>query len=470
MKKFLDEDGGGEKLKTSVHFIHSDKEVRNIFINGLKDDPVQPIHQDDQLIFYVFVPLSTSEIEYIKYIAGELRKKAEKFSITSLKVLFDGFYELKYLKRKKCIYAFFEGWYLASYRFLKYKSTAQERKIRITYDPIYNALEAEALLVANAVCVARDLCNEPANKLTPISYARKIDALFKDTKVKVTILDKQALLDHGFHATYEVGKGSNHSPKVALLNYENGGKKKMALVGKGVTFDTGGMNLKQVSDIVDMKMDMGGSASVIGAMKLVESLQVPVNLQAIIPLVENIPSFNSYLPSDVIRYANGKTVEVGNTDAEGRLILADALLYAQKVGATWITDIATLTGTIGQALGLNRAGIYSNQLESISYYEEISAQTGDFIWPMPLVEEYNDLLESECADIKNISSSPFGGSITAAMFLHSFITDNSKWIHIDMANVVKPFKVKGYYVDGASGFKVRLLTELIRREVNGNRC
>ncbi|WP_054860353.1 hypothetical protein [Gracilibacillus sp. JCM 18860] len=168
MKKFLDEDGGGgEKLKTSVHFIHSDKEVRNIFINGLKDDPVQPIHQDDQLIFYVFVPLSTSEIEYIKYIAGELRKKAEKFSITSLKVLFDGFYELKYLKRKQCIYAFFEGWYLASYRFLKYKSTAQERKIRITYDPIYNALEAEALLVANAVCVARDLCNEPANKLTP---------------------------------------------------------------------------------------------------------------------------------------------------------------------------------------------------------------------------------------------------------------------------------------------------------------
>ncbi|WP_163582793.1 M17 family metallopeptidase [Gracilibacillus saliphilus] len=451
-------------MNASVQFITSVRHIEDIALETFKKNPIQCVYRHDEYCLYVYLSSSAKTIESIKFIAGELRKQAEMHDVKALDIAFHTLRELNHFSLHQSIAAFFEGWYLASYRFQKYKSAQQDLTISLHYNKEYKELALQAKLVADAVCVARDLCNEPANQLTPSSYVNEIGNLFKNTDVNVTILDYEQLIEKGFSATYEVGKGSQQKPKVVLLNYENGINKKMALIGKGVTFDSGGINSKQEQDIVDMKMDMGGSAAVIGAIKLIADLKLKVTIQAIIPLVENRPSSNAYLPSHVITYANGTTVEIGNTDAEGRLILADGIIYAQEMGAEWIADIATLTGSIGHALGLKRAGIYSNQLETIDYYNEISEITGDFVWPMPIVEEYQDLLNSDIADIKNIASSPYGGSITAALFLQSFLKKTSKWYHIDMANVVKSYKEDGYYVSGASGFGVRLLTELIKRE------
>ncbi|MGN8646024.1 M17 family metallopeptidase [Gracilibacillus sp. HCP3S3_G5_1] len=424
------------------------------------------IYENGQAIFLISLNEEVPSLETIKVMAGNLRKKVEEYLISKLEVSFKPLIDfIRSMPAKDTVKAFLEGWHLAGYRFNLYKSNSQHLEITLLYEEEYRGVEEEALRVVQAVDLARDLCNEPANNLTPTKYAQRLIEIFKDTEVNVNILHGEELRKKGFHATYFVGKGSNDFPKVALLTYQNQGKKKMALVGKGVTFDTGGINLKHANDITDMKMDMGGSASVVGAMKLIESVGMQVDLTGIIPLVENVPSGTSYLPSDIITYQNGKTVEVVNTDAEGRLILADGLLYAQVQGAEWIADIATLTGSIGNALGLKVAGLFSNRLESLVEYTRISQETGDHIWPMPVTKEYEGLLKSETADMKNSTTTPFGGAITAAIFLHSFIEKDVKWYHIDMANTVKSVDASGYYVEGASGFGVRLLTELIRKEV-----
>ncbi len=455
-------------MQANVNFICGEKDIVSYpLLKSIEHfASIHLVYEDSQAVFLVSLNDEVHSHESIKVMAGNLRKKVEEYRINKLVVSLESLTNyISSLPAEDTMKAFFEGWHLASYRFEHYKSDSQNLDIDLLYEEDYRKLEEETLKVTEAVCIARDLCNEPASNLTPATYGQKLIDIFQDTMVDVTILHEEDLCDQGFYATYHVGKGSDDSPEVALLTYHNQGKNKMALVGKGVTFDAGGINLKQANDIVDMKMDMGGSAAVAGAMKLIESMELPVHLTAIIPLVENIPSRTSYLPSDIITYQNGKTVEVGNTDAEGRLILADGLLYAQNQGADWIADIATLTGSIGHALGLKMAGLFSNKLESLTEYERISQETGDHIWPMPMVKEYEGLLKSETADIKNVASTPFGGAITAASFLHSFIEKDVKWYHIDMANTVKPFEISGYYVEGASGFGVRLLTELVKKEV-----
>ncbi len=170
------------------------------------------------------------------------------------------------------------------------------------------------------------------------------------------------------------------------------------------------------------------------------------------------------MPADIISYSNGLYVEVGNTDAEGRLVLADGMLYAQALGAETVIDIATLTGAIGQALGLKAAGVFSNQEEDLWKYKQLGEQTGDYVWPMPVIKEYQEYMKSDYADLNNMSSSDFGGAITAAIFLSNFVEPKTKWVHIDMANTVRPWKQYGYHVAGASGFGVRLLTEMVCEE------
>src|SRR5699024_9714232 len=286
--------------------------------------------------------------------------------------------------------------------------------------------------------------------------------VFEDTKVDVKIINEADLQAEGFIATEIVGKGSANETKLAILNYKNSSNDPIGLVGKGVTFDSGGTNVKTMSDIGEMKMDMGGSAAVVGALKLISDLNLQTSIIAVIPLVTNLSDGASFLPSDIITYANNFHVEVGNTDAEGRLVLADGLLYTQAKGAKTVIDIATLTGTIGQALGLKMAGIFSNKEEDLWRYKEIGEQTGDHVWPMPLVDDYKTYIKSDSADLNNMSSNPFGGAITAAVFLKQFIEEDHHWIHIDMANTVRHWKKDGYYTEGAAGFGVRLLTELVK--------
>lgn len=406
-------------------------------------------------------------LENIRFLGGKSRKEVQKYALyTDVTIMFEVLH--KYcsgFQEDEVITAFVEGWYLGGYEFLSYKKEVGKKPVRLNFENKKSKPAARiGELRAAAVSIARDLCNEPANKLTPATYADKLLQLFHATNVDVEIIETDQLIERGFEPTAIVGAGSKYSPKVAILTLKNKKRKHIALVGKGITFDSGGTNVKTGSDIGEMKMDMGGSAAVVGAMKLLADMESPVFVTAIIPLATNVASKDSYLPSDIITYRNGLTVEIGNTDAEGRLILADGILYAHEIGATTIIDIATLTGTIGQALGLKTAGIFSNQEEELWNYKKIGEHTGDYVWPMPATTDYQTYLVSNTADFNNMSTSQFGGAITAAVFLQNFVQEGKKWVHIDMANTVRPWKVEGYYVNGASGFGVRLLAEIVNKE------
>ena len=415
-----------------------------------------------------FIVLGIQKVDWteedVRNLGGTARKAVTTTDVTlELSGLLQ---HVKELTAKTVMTAFMEGWHLAGYTFIHYKKDAPvQQEIALTIHPTgYDAACSLAKTRANAVMLARDLCNEPANKLTPERYAERLEQQFADTGIQVEVISADELEEKGFHATAIVGKGSAHPPAAAILTYKNSTDKPTALVGKGITFDSGGTNVKTGSHIGEMKMDMGGSAAVVGAIKLIADLQLPVHVVAIIPMAINVAGSTAFLPSDVITYANGTTVEVGNTDAEGRLVLADGILYAQQLGAETIIDIATLTGTIGQALGLRNAGVFSNDPSNLWTYEALGRKSGDFVWPMPVIQEYETYLASDCADINNHSSSKFGGAITAALFLKHFVQQGNKWVHIDMANTVRPWKQAGYYVPGASGFGVRLLYEMICHE------
>lgn len=425
------------------------------------------VFKDSQLYLFVGICKQNTALEDIRFLGGTVRKKVQENLCGEVKFDFPKLMDnLNLFSEEMLVSAFMEGWYLAGYQFLPYKQKERDEAPIIQFEKkAYETYASQAATRADAVNIARDLCNEPANILTPATYASRITDIFKETIVDVEIIETEALEEKGFTAIATVGKGSSNPPKLAVLTLENKGSKHVALVGKGVTFDSGGTNVKVGGDIAEMKMDMGGSAAVVGAMKLLADLDLPVHVTAIIPLVTNVAGGNAFLPSDVIKYSNGLTVEVGNTDAEGRLVLADGILHAQHLGAETIVDIATLTGTIGQALGLKVAGIFSNQEEKLWSYKELGDRTGDYVWPMPVIKDYHTYLKSDTADFNNRSSSKFGGAITAALFLEKFVVENRKWIHIDMANTVSPWKVEGYYVPGASGFGVRLLTEIVCQEM-----
>src|SRR5699024_8766137 len=231
----------------------------------------------------------------------------------------------------------------------------------------------------------------------------------------------------------------------------------IALVGKGVTFDTGGISLKGGRNISDMRMDMGGAAAVAGAVKLLAASKAEVNVVGLIQTVENMPGKDAVLPGDVINYKNGYTVQIGNTDAEGRLILADGIIRAQELDASYIVDISTLTGSMERALGSQLAGIFGEET-LMSKMKAVGDINGDRVWPMPLVEEYDATLASDYADFCNISTMGPAGAITAALFLRRFVSDHSKWIHVDMAGVME-HKNEGYYTNAATGFGASLLAD-----------
>src|SRR5699024_3648854 len=229
-----------------------------------------------------------------------------------------------------------------------------------------------------------------------------------------------------------VARGSDYAPAFVELTYcTDPSKPRVALVGKGVTFDTGGISLKGGRNISDMRMDMGGAAAVAGAMQLLVQSEAQVNVVALIPMVENMPDSKSLLPGEVIHYKNDCTVQVGNTDAEGRLILADGLISAGELGAEYVVDIATLTGAIANALGSKLAGVFGDE-ELALKMKQLGDENGDHNWPMPLVDAYENYLNSDYADFNNISSKGEAGSITAALFLRRFVPESSKWLHVDM--------------------------------------
>lgn len=318
------------------------------------------------------------------------------------------------------------------------------------------------LEIGQGVCFARDLANTPSNHLTPTILVDKIKEMFNHTSVKLTVLDQKKAQSLGMHAFLGVAKGSVEPPFMAILTYAPvKNQKPIVLVGKGVTFDSGGISIKPAKGMSEMKGDMGGCAAVLGALKALVALQVQRNVTVIVPLVENMPSGTALKPGDIIAAMNGKTIEVLNTDAEGRLILADALCYAVDLKPECIVDIATLTGACAVALGEHASGLMGNTPKLVKRLRDTSEKTGDALWELPLFDAYLDYLKSDVADIANVSEGRLGGAITAAKFLEQFV-QSQPWAHLDIAGTMSFSKTSGYAVKGMSGVGVRTLVSFVR--------
>lgn len=361
------------------------------------------------------------------------------------------------------------GFYLRSYCFLKYKTKDlgkyKDTFLKIVCDKRANADRAFQPLkaVSNAVYFARDVVSEPPNTLYPQSYVAMIKKALKSTDVKITVFDEKKLEKMGAGALLAVGKGSIRAPRLVILEYDgrkkkSKGEKPLALIGKGVTYDTGGYSLKPRGSMEKMKMDMGGSAAVIGAVKAIAENKNDVHVVAAVALAENMIAGNAYRVDDVLTSLSGQTIEVINTDAEGRLCLADALTYVQKhFNPRAVIDVATLTGACMGALGLMMAGVFSNDKKLEKAFWENGEVTGDAFWPLPVNDDFDKLIESPIADMRNLATSPYGGASTAAVFLRRFITDDRPWAHLDIAGTAWAEKDLDLCPKGASGFGVRAL-------------
>jgi leucyl aminopeptidase len=367
--------------------------------------------------------------------------------------------------------ALVEGTMLADYRFDRYKSKAAgDEDPRRVEDLELAAAEdlgdavAQAALVAEAQNDARDLQNLPSNALTPTKLAEhaeqrasEIDGLTTET------IGPDGIAERGMGGLASVAQGSDEEPRLIVMRYDGGGSGVLGLVGKAVTFDTGGISIKPAAKMHEMKFDKSGGCVAIEATAAIARLGLPVNVLTVVPATENMPSGHAIKPGDIITISNGKTVEVNNTDAEGRLILADALAHAVASGADRIIDLATLTGAIIVALGSTYAGMFSNDDQLAGEVAEIGNQTGELCWRLPLHPDYKELTRGKVADLVNASEGRKASSAYAASFLEEFV-EGTPWVHLDIAGTAWDQDNRDYVGRGASGWGVRLLVELARRQ------
>lgn len=358
---------------------------------------------------------------------------------------------------------------MANFEFTDYKTPPQEgwnlvEEIVITGkmdDSLRRAFKV-GQIIGDGVNLSRRLINMPAGDLTPERFAHEVNRIFRGSDIKVRIMNKKDLERLRMGGILGVSRGSENEPRFIVLHHNKAMERPIILVGKGVTFDSGGLNLKPGEAMSDMHMDMSGAASVVAALKLSTALNIKKNIIGLIPVVENMPSGRSYHPGDILRIFCGKTVEVLNTDAEGRLILADALCYAKRFKPSLIIDIATLTGAATVALGQRAMAIFSNDDTLIEKIRRMGELSGDYVWPLPLWEEYEEDIKGTFADLANTGKTRYGGAIIGATFLAQFIKDAEiPWLHIDMAP--RMTSIEGEYLSkGASGAPVRLLVRILR--------
>jgi leucyl aminopeptidase len=360
---------------------------------------------------------------------------------------------------------------LRSYRFDKYrtkekadaKPTVTGVAIAVKGVPAAQRAYATASRAADAVFFTRDLVSEPANVIYPESLAAKCKEL-SPLGVKVEVLGEAAMTKLGMGAILGVGQGSARESQLVVMSWMNGPKdqKPVAFIGKGVCFDTGGISIKPAGGMEDMKWDMGGAAAVIGAMRLLASRKARVNVVGVVGLVENMPSGTAQRPGDVVKTMSGQTVEVINTDAEGRLVLADAIWYCQqKYNPQCLVDLATLTGAIIISLGHEQAGLFANDDAFAAKVSAAGKAVGEALWRMPLGEAYDKDINSDIADMKNVGSGRGAGSITAAQFIKRFVIGNTPWAHLDIAGTAWTSKDSATTPKGATAFGVRLLDRLV---------
>jgi len=315
-------------------------------------------------------------------------------------------------------------------------------------------------ILAEATNLARDMVNEPPNYMTPSHMAEMAAKLAETYRLELSVLEQEQMQELGMGALLGVAQGSRQPPKFIVIHYRGGdsAETEVALIGKGITFDSGGISIKRAEKMDEMKGDMAGGAAVMAAMNAIAQLKPRINVAAIIPATENLPGDSALKPGDILTAIDGKTIEIISTDAEGRLVLADALGYARKFGAKTIIDVATLTGACRVALGDVCSGAFGNNQELVDKVITAGAEAGELIWQMPMYEEYKEQNKSEVADIKN-SGGRYGGAITAAQFLAEFAGD-TPWVHLDIAGTSLSEKEREYLVKGATGVSVRTLVNL----------
>lgn len=362
--------------------------------------------------------------------------------------------------------AIVEGAIMGSYRFVVYKTEkkiSSVKKLIILEEHADNIMEQKIFngkVIAESVNFCRDLVNHPSSYMTPARMALHAAEISRQAHVEVTILDKKEMQDLGMNAFLAVARGSDEPPKMIVLKYT--GNKKcndyMAFIGKGITFDSGGISLKPSEKMGDMKGDMAGGAAVLAAMQAIGKIRPNVNVIGIIPCTENMPSGHAFKPGDIITSMSGKTIEIITTDAEGRLILADAITYAIQLGAVKMIDLATLTGACVVALGNVASGVVTNNQAWLKDVLYAAGQAGEKMWELPHYDEYVEQIKSDIADIKN-SGGRMAGAITAGMFLAQFAQDTA-WVHVDIAGTSDTEKTKGYNIKGGTGAGVRSLVQL----------
>ncbi|MBT4540617.1 leucyl aminopeptidase [Candidatus Woesearchaeota archaeon] len=452
----------GEEGKFHMFYTNSRLKLKRVLLAGLGES--------DEL-----------DLEKIRNLGGKLAAHIKNNSMKDVAFLSFG-YDLKNVTIEAASKALVVGFKLGDYKYEEFKTenmgTKEADKGKKKYKGINSLLFVpqvksdlklienvikDAEIVSNNVCIVRDLVNKPANMLSPSLYVKEIKKIFTKSKVKVKILEEAAIKKEKMGCIINVAKGSVEKPKLVVLTYSPPkAKKTIVFVGKGVTFDAGGTNLKPSQYISNMKQDMGGSAAVVGAVKSAAEMKFPIKVIGIMPLVENLISGTAMKTGDVITAANGKTIEVENTDAEGRLILADALHYATKFKPYCIVDIATLTGAASVALGSRCTSLMGNDQDLIKNLIEAGEKMHEKAWQLPLFKEYDEDIKSDIADLKNMGN-PGGeaGTIIGGMFLQNFIGEN-KWVHLDIGATAFTAKPNAYKSKGATGVPVRMLVKWMR--------
>ncbi|MBU0613847.1 leucyl aminopeptidase, partial [Patescibacteria group bacterium] len=378
----------------------------------------------------------------------------------------------KKIPNKTIIYTLASALRSADYKFVKYKTKnnkTNEKTIVLAVDGMTVSENMQAVLklvdkISEGTSEARDLVNLPSNILNPKYLAQKASEIAQNsTRIKVKILDSEQCKKKQMNAYLAVSQGSAEDPYFIHLSYKpKKSNKKIVIIGKGITFDSGGLSLKPSKSMEAMKCDMAGAAAVLGVFSVIEELHPEVEVHGIIAAAENMPSSRAVKPGDIVVASNKKTIEILNTDAEGRLTLADALVYGSKLKPDVMLDLATLTGAAVVALGEEIAAIMSNDAKLAENILKVAKEAGEKMWQLPLEEKYRILLDSEVADLRNISKSSYGGTLTAGLFLQEFVGKDLKWAHIDIAGpdfAERPFSV--YTGIGATGYGVSTVLHLI---------
>ncbi len=416
---------------------------------------------------------SAADADSVRQAAAQISQKAHALQV-------EGFAAnlplLAHVTATTVAQAFCEGALLGIYRYLDYKSqltpeqTHRVKQMTLVVEAHTAAVEQGVTLgraIAEGVALARNLANAPGNAVTPTRLGEVALELGEQYGMQVQVLGPDELEAQGFGGILAVARGSAEPPRFIIMEHGQpaADRPTICLVGKGITFDTGGISIKPAEKMDDMKMDMGGAAAVLGAMQVVGALNLPLHVVGLISSAENMPGSRAYKPGDIIKTLSGQTVEVLNTDAEGRIVLSDALFYAQRYQPRAIVDLATLTGAVTVALGPHAIGLVSNNqalADQVLHAGQVSAERA---WQLPLWDAYRDMVKSEIADLKNAPGRQ-GGAITAAAFLAAFVSDYP-WAHLDIAGtawVEKP--ARAYQARGATGIGVRLLTEWLREVAN----